>query len=175
MLVRTTADPRDVLPEIRAVMRQLDPQQALTRIETLEERLSESIAPRRFNLRLIGLFSAVAMALAMLGIYGVVAESVAQRVPEIGVRMALGARGSDVVRLILGQGVWMVVIGIGLGVAGAAALNRVMSGLVFGVRTTDPASYTVAAVCLMTAALVACVIPARRAARIDPVQALRQD
>jgi hypothetical protein len=175
MLVRTTADPRDVLPEIRAVMRQLDPQQALTRIETLEERLSESIAPRRFNLRLIGLFSAVAMALAMLGIYGVVAESVAQRVPEIGVRMALGARGPDVVRLILGQGVWMVVIGIGLGVAGAAALNRVMSGLVFGVRTTDPASYTVAAVCLMTATLVACVIPARRAARIDPVQALRQD
>ena len=175
MLVRTTADPRDVLPEIRAVMRQLDPQQALTRIETLEERLSESIAPRRFNLRLIGLFSAVAMALAMLGIYGVVAESVAQRVPEIGVRIALGARGSDVVRLILGQGIWMVVIGIGLGVAGAAALNRVMSGLVFGVRTTDPASYTVAAGCLMTATLVACVIPARRAARIDPVQALRQD
>jgi putative ABC transport system permease protein len=175
MLVRTSADPRDILPEIRAVMRQLDPQQALMRIETLEERLSESTAPRRFNLRLVGLFSVVALALAMLGIFGVVAESVAQRVPEIGVRLALGARGSDIVRMILGQGIWMVVVGILLGAAGAAALNGVMSGLVFGVRTIDPASYTAAAVCLIASTLFACVIPARRAARIDPVRALRQD
>jgi putative ABC transport system permease protein len=156
-------------------MRQVDPQQALTRIETLEERLSESTAPRRFNLQLVGLFSVVALGLAVLGIYGVVAESVAQRVPEIRVRMALGARGSDVVRMIIGQGIWMVVIGIGLGVAGAAALNSVMSGLVFGVRTTDPASYAVASVCLMASALLACIISARHAARIDPVRALRHD
>jgi putative ABC transport system permease protein len=175
MLVRTTADPHDVLPEIRAVMRQVDPQQALTRIETLEERLSESTAPRRFNLQLVGLFSVVALGLAMLGIYGVVAESVAQRVPEIGVRMALGARGSDVVRMIVGQGFWMVAFGMALGVTGAVALNSIMSGLVFGVRTTDPASYAVASLCLMASALLACLIPARHAARIDPVRALRHD
>ena len=121
-------------------MRQLDPQQALTRIETLEEGCPTRTAPQRFNLQLIGPVFRRGLGLAMLGIYAVVAESVAQRVPKIGVRMALGARGSDVVRMILGQGIWMVVIGIGLGAVGAVH-GTASCPVWFRRPDTDPASY----------------------------------
>ncbi len=175
MLVRTTGDPRHVLPAVRAVMRQLDPVQALTRIQTLEERVGEATAGRRQILALVGLFSLIALILAVVGVYGVVAESVAQRVPEIGVRMALGATSADVIRLILLQGSWMVVLGLIVGVMASAALNRVMAGFVFRVSTTDPGTYAIACLCLAAATLAACAIPAARAARVDPVLALRQE
>jgi putative ABC transport system permease protein len=175
LLVRTAGDPREVLPAVRAVMRQLDPDQPLTRIATLEERIDEILAPRRFMLRLIGLFSILALGLAMLGVYGVMAESVAQRVPEIGIRVALGATPAAIRHLVIAQGGWMVVLGLAGGIAGALALRKAMATLVFGVPTTDPIAYAVACVCLAAATIAACAIPANRAASMDPVKALRQE
>jgi putative ABC transport system permease protein len=175
MLVRTRSAPEEIMPAIRAVMRQIDRNQALTRVQTLAARLGEALAPRRQMLWLVGLFSMMALGLALVGVYGVMAESVAQRVPEIGVRMALGATGADVVQLVLGQGSLMIALGLVLGISGAAALNRLMSGFVFRVSTTDPGTFAVACVCLIVATLGACVIPAARASRIDPVLALRQE
>jgi putative ABC transport system permease protein len=175
MLVRTSGDPRELLPAIRTVVRQAYPELPLTRIQTLEERLSEVTAPRRFSLWLISLFSIVALGLAVIGIYGVVAEAVAQRVPEIGVRMALGARPAGIIRMILRQGAWMIGIGVTLGTAAALAMNGVMAAFVFGVPTTDPVSFATAGVALIVAGLLACAVPARRASRIDPVIALRQE
>ena len=175
MLVRTSGDPHDVLPAMRAIMNEVAPDQALTRIQTLDDRLDAAVAPRRYMLWLVGLFSAMALGLAVLGIYAVVAETVAQRIPEIGVRMALGASPGDVMHLILRQGAWMIAAGLALGGAAALALNGVMAGFVFRVQTTDPVSYLMAAFCLAAVTLAACAIPARRASRIDPVLALRAE
>jgi predicted permease len=175
LLVRTSGDPRQVLPAVRAVMRQLDPDQPLTRISTLEERIAEVLAPRRFMLRLIGLFSILALGLAMLGVYGVMAESVAQRVPEIGIRVALGATPAAIRHMVIAQGGWMVVLGLAGGLAGALALRRAMATLVFGVPTTDPVAYAIACACLAAATIAACAIPANRAAAMDPIKALRQE
>jgi putative ABC transport system permease protein len=175
LLVRTSGEPRDVLPSVRAIMRQLDPDQPLTRIGTLQERIDEVLAPRRFMLRLIGLFSILALGLAMLGVYGVMAESVAQRVPEIGIRVALGATPGAIRHLVIVQGGWMVVLGLAGGLAGALTLRRAMATLVFGVPTTDPLAYAIACVCLAAATIAACAIPANRAASLDPIRALRQE
>ena len=175
LLVRTVGDPRDIVDDVRNTVAELDPELALTRIQTLDERLEESVAPRRFILRLVGLFSVLALALAMIGLYGVIAESVGQRVPEIGVRMALGAAPGDILRLVMKQGGWMVATGLALGLGGALALRDSMASLVFGVPTSDPISFVVAALSLVVATLVACLLPARRAAAVDPVIALRQE
>jgi putative ABC transport system permease protein len=121
------------------------------------------------------MFSFLGLALAVIGIYGVLAESVAERVPEIGVRIALGARPSDVVALILHQGFWMIAIGLGLGLLGAVLVTRQMTAMVFGVGTLDPVSYVAACAMLAVVALAACAIPARRAVVLDPVVALRSD
>jgi predicted permease len=175
LLIRTQGDPRDIVGDIRNIVAELDPDLALTRIQTLEDRLDESVAPRRFILRLVGLFSILALGLAMIGLYGVIAESVAQRVPEIGVRMALGAAPSDILRLVMTQGGWIAMVGVALGIGGAIALRDSMASFVFGVPTSDPLSFAVAALSLVVATLVACLVPARRAAAVDPVIALRQE
>jgi predicted permease len=174
ILVRTTADPRDALPAVRSIVRRLDPDRALTRITTLDEQVAALLAPRRFMLRLIGLFSILAFALAMIGVYGVVSESVAQRVPEIGIRVALGASRAGIRNLFVAQGVRLAVVGIVGGLAGAFALRRGMSTLVFGIQTNDPLTYLLAAACLAAATIGACGIPAMRAAGLDPVDALRR-
>ena len=175
VLVRTDGDPREILPAVRAIMRELDRDQALTHIATLDAVIRDATAPRRFNLQVVGLFAALALGLAILGIYGVISESIAQRIPEIGVRMALGAAPSDIVRMVLSHGASLVGLGLILGVAGAYALKRAMSSLVFGVPVTDPFVYVAGCACLLAVALVACAIPAMRAARIDPVVALRNE
>jgi putative ABC transport system permease protein len=175
LLVRTTGDPREALPAVRAVMRQLDPDQPINAHHTLEDRIDEILAPRRFMLRLIGLFSILALGLAMLGVYGVMAESVAQRVPEIGIRVALGATPAAIRQLVIAQGGWMVGLGLIGGLAGALALRKAMATLVFGVPTTDPLAYAVAAASLAAATIAACAIPAHRTAWMDPVRALRQE
>jgi predicted permease len=175
MLVRTTGDPREMLPAIRTVVRQIDPTLPLTRVQTLEERLSESTAPRRFMLSLVGLFSTLALALAAVGVYGVLAEAVAQRIAEIGIRMALGASAGMVVRMILRQGGSIIAVGIAVGLGAALAANSVMSSFVFGVRTTDPAAYGMAAIAVVLPGLAACALPARRAARVDPARVLRTE
>ncbi len=175
VLIRTTGNPRDLLPALRTLVKSVDPKLPVSRVETLEERLAAVLAPRRFTLWLVGLFSIIALVLAVVGLYGLISESVGQRVPEIGVRMALGATAASVVALILRQGGMMIAIGVVLGVGGALAINGVMSSFVFGVRTTDAVSYVTAAVGLLAVTFAACLVPARRAARIDPVVALRQE
>jgi putative ABC transport system permease protein len=175
MLVRTTADPTELIGMIRTVVKSHDPTVPLNRVETLEDRLASALAPRRFTLALVGLFSAVALLLAGIGVYGVVSESVGQRVPEIGVRVTLGASTASIVVLIVRQGAKMIVVGLAVGIAVALLGNGLMSSFVFGVTTLEPWAYGSAGCVLMLAMLAACIGPARRAARIDPVLALRQE
>ena len=175
MLIKTDRDPQTLVPAIKAIVRRVNPEQPFPDVVPLQAEIDRATAPRRFILRLIGLFSILGLALAVIGIYGVVAESVAERVPEIGVRIALGAPPSNVVALILRQGIWMIAIGLGLGLAGAVAVSRQMTALVFGVGTLDPLSYLTACAMLAMAALAACAIPASRAVTLDPVVALRSE
>ena len=175
ILIRTEGNPRDIVPAVRGALKRLDPEAPLGGVRTLEELIDGEMAPRRFMLRLVGLFSMLALGLAMLGIYGVLAESVAQRVPEIGVRMALGADRRAVIGLVLSQGAWMVGVGVALGAAAAYAFRDVMSSFVFGVPTSDGLTFTTACAGVLLAALIASSLPARRAASVDPVVALRQE
>jgi putative ABC transport system permease protein len=175
LLIRTAGDPAAIVPAVRAILRELDPLQALSRIHVLDELLDQTKAPRRFAMQLVGAFSLLAVVLAMIGLYGVVAESVSQRVPEIGVRMALGATAGSIARMVLGQSAVTVAVGIAVGLAGAAALRGVMARFIFGVEPGDPISYITAVGLLLVAAFAASLIPARRAASIDPLQALRRE
>jgi putative ABC transport system permease protein len=141
----------------------------------MNERLSDAVAQPRFQTILLSLFGLVALVLVSAGIYGVVSYSVAQRTHEIGVRIALGAQRSDVLQLVISHGMKQVLIGLALGLGGALALTRVMKSLLFGVSTTDPLTFVVIALLLMAIALLACLLPARRAMRVDPMVALRYE
>jgi putative ABC transport system permease protein len=175
LLVRTVGDPTAIVPAIRTVLNSVDPLAPLTSVETLQDRVDQQMAPTRFVLRLFGLFAIVALGLCTLGIYSVLAESVAQRTPEIGVRMALGATAASVASLILSQGVRLVGVGLAIGLASALLARQAMANLVFGVPTTDGVTYFVSCVAVLLAATAACWLPARRAASVDPVVALRQE
>lgn len=175
MLIRVDGDAKALVPAIRSIIRSMDPEQPFSGVRPLQQRIDEAMAPRMFVLRLIGLFSVLGLVLAVVGVYGVLAEFVVQRIPEIGVRMAFGATASDVLTLILGRGARLVAIGIVLGVGGAVGLRSVMSTLVYGVRTLDPLAYAAACLLLCAATIAACAIPARRASRLDPAVALRSE
>jgi ABC-type antimicrobial peptide transport system permease subunit len=142
---------------------------------TLDEWVSTNVAQPKFNALLLAGFAVVALLLAAIGIYGVLSYSVNQRTREIGVRMALGAERSDVLRLIVREGMKVALIGVAIGLVAALALGRFLSSLVFGVTVRDPATFAVVAVVLSAVAFAACVIPARRAARVDPIVALRDE
>jgi predicted permease len=175
LIVRTSMEPSAIASAVRAEIRRLDPEIPVPQFQTMGEIVSASVAQRRFQLTLVMLFAAIALGLASLGIYGVVSYSVAQRRNEMGIRMALGASGSDLRSLVLKQGLAPVVIGLVAGLAGALALGRVLSGLLFGVSASDPLTMgTVAAVLLIVAAM-ACYVPALRATRSDPLVALRYE
>jgi len=159
----------------RAEVKAFDPRQIIWRAQTLEQLLSTSVAPRRFNMLLLGIFAAVALVLAAVGLYGVMSYSVSWRTQEIGIRMALGAKQTDVLRMVVRQGMTMTLIGLALGLVGVLALSRVLVGMLYGVSPTDPLTFTGVSIVLLVVALLACLIPARRATRVDPIVALRSE
>jgi len=173
--LRTTRNPLDLAAAVTREARERDPNVPIYDVKTMDQRLSESLARRRFAMLALGLFAAVALILAAVGIYGVMSYTVTQRTREIGIRVALGAPTGDVIRLVVGQGMLTAGIGVGIGLAGAFALTRVMSVLLFGVGATDLATFVVVAVVITGVALVACFVPARRAAKVDPMEALRYE
>jgi len=175
LVARTASDSSGIASAIRDEVRAIDKDQPVDDINTMEQLLSASVAPRRFPMVLLSIFAAVALALASAGIYGVMSYAVTQRTHEIGVRMALGAQPADVLRLVVGQGVLLASIGVGVGLVAAVALTRLMSSLLFGVTATDPITFAAVSVLLAGVALGACFIPARRAARVDPMVALRYE
>ncbi|HEX5085959.1 MAG TPA: FtsX-like permease family protein, partial [Blastocatellia bacterium] len=144
-------------------------------VVTLNQLLSVSVAQRQFSMRLLGIFAAAALLLGAVGIYGVLSYAVTQRRNEIGIRLALGAGQREILRLVVGQGMRLTMIGITTGLVAAFALTRLMSTLLFGVSATDPSTFGATAVLLVLIALLACWIPARRAAKVDPIIALRHD
>jgi putative ABC transport system permease protein len=173
--LRTSGDPMALTPAVKRAVAGIDANLALGRIVTMDERLAGTLARPRVNAVLLGGFAATALLLAALGIYGVIAYSVVQRTRELGIRMALGARGGDVLRLVLRQGLRPVGAGLALGLGGAAAASRVLRGLLYGVGGTDLLTYAGVATFLAAVALVASYLPARRAAMADPVVALRNE
>jgi putative ABC transport system permease protein len=175
LAIRTTSDPSNLVGAVRSTVYSLDPDQPIYQIRTMSELVAKSLAPARFTLLLVIIFAGVAAALAVIGIYGVMSYASARRTQEIGIRMALGADQSDILKAVMGQGAVLILAGVGAGLAGAAALTRVLSGLLFGVSATDPVTFAVISLVLALAALLACYIPARRATRIDPQVALRYE
>jgi predicted permease len=176
LILRTDSpDPTQLTPAARAEVKAFDTSQIIWRVQTLESLLSTSVAPRRFNMFLLGIFAAVALVLAAVGLYGVMSYSVSWRTHEIGIRMALGAKQRDVLRLVVRQGMTMTVIGLGLGLLGAFSMSRLLIGLLYGVTPTDPLTFASVSIVLLAVALLACLIPARRATRVDPLVALRTE
>ncbi|MBZ5673488.1 MAG: ABC transporter permease [Acidobacteriia bacterium] len=171
--VRVAGDPLVVAPALRQLISEIDKSQPVYDVKTLEEALADSIAPRRFNLYLLGTLATVALLLAVIGVYGVIAYSVAQRTHEIGVRMALGATRPEVIGMVVRQGLGVALAGIGIGVAGAFMLTRMMESLLYQVKPTDPQTFAAVAIALTLTALIASWGPALKAALVDPVIALR--
>ena len=175
IVVRTDPPPTSLLPTVREKVHDLDPGLPMSSVRTMDEWVANNAAQPRLNAILLTVFAAVAMLIAAIGIYGVLAYSVNQRTREIGLRMALGAPRQQVLRLIMREGMTVGAIGIGVGVAGALALSRVLASLVFDVQVRDPLTYIAVAAALALVALAACVIPARKASRVDPMVALRSE
>jgi predicted permease len=175
LAIRTGGDPIAVVPALRAALKSIDPDVPLEGVMTMEARLAASVAQPRFYAALLAGFAALAVTLAMVGIYGVLSYTVLQRRREIGVRMAIGAERRDVLRLVLGQGAIVSAIGVAIGLAAAALASRALATLLFGVTARDPAVFAGVAVLLGSIALAACYVPARRAARVDPLEALRDE
>ncbi|MCA1591406.1 MAG: ABC transporter permease [Acidobacteria bacterium] len=175
LVARTSVDPASLTGSLRGAVQQVDKDQPLYGVKTMEQWVADSVARRRFNTVLLGIFSAVALLLAAVGIYGVMSYSVTQRTHEIGLRMALGAQRGDVLGMVVGQGMTLIMIGVALGLAASFALTRVMRGLLYGVSATDPLTFGGVALVLILVALLACFIPARRATKVDPMVALRYE
>jgi predicted permease len=175
LAVRTTGEPAELTGALRRELSALDPELPMADVRTMEQRLEGAVARPRVNMFLLGGFAGVALLLAGIGIYGVISQMVVQRTREIGIRMALGARSRDVMRLIIRQGIFPALVGIGLGLAAALAGSRLLESLLYGVTATDPLTFLIVPVFLAGVALLAAWLPARRATRVDPTEALRQE
>jgi len=175
LAIRTSGRPESLIAAVRSQVRELDPDLPITRVMPMTEVVARSVWQPRLYTALFGVFAGVALILATVGIYGVMSYAVTQRTREIGLRMALGAQRHDVLKLVVGQGVLLATIGVGVGLAAALALTRLMSSLLFGVTATDPITFAAVSVLLAGVALGACFIPARRAAKVDPMVALRYE
>jgi putative ABC transport system permease protein len=176
LVVRTrAADPLSLSGTVIAAINSLDNNQPVYDVFTLRQIVGDSVARHKFSMLLMGLFAVVALALAAVGIYGVMSYSVVQRTHEIGIRMALGAQTSDLMRLVIGRGMKLTLLGIAIGLAASLALTRLMKTLLFGISVTDWATYSEIAVMLAAVAFLACFLPAHRASRVDPMIALRQE
>lgn len=175
LVVRTAGDPLSLAEGVRGVVRDLDSRVPITRVRTMEKVVSESMAATSFTMTLLGIAAGVALLLGAVGLFGVISYVVGQRTREIGVRVALGAEAIDVQRMIVRQGVRVTAVGIVVGLAGAVALTRLLQSVLFGVSATDPLTFIAAPVLLVTVSLIAAWLPARRASRVDPVQALRAE
>jgi putative ABC transport system permease protein len=175
--IRAKSDPQNLITAVRSVTRSIDSDVALANVSTMESRVNTSIAQRRFMTLLLGVFAAIAVILSAVGVYGVISYSVAQRVKEIGVRLALGAGSRNVIGMVLKEGMLLALIGVGIGAISAFALTRVMTGMLssmlFSVRASDPVTFVGVALLLGVVSLIACYVPARRAAKVDPMVALR--
>lgn len=175
LVVRTSGDPRSLAPAVTRAVWAIDRNQPVTRVATTEELLAERLSLRRFNATLLAVFSLLALALAAVGIYGVISYTVSQNVHDIGIRMALGARSGDVLKMVLGNGLALISLGIAIGLGSAFVASRAISHLLYGVTATDPATFLGVSLLLGLLACVAMYIPARRASRVDPVTALRAE
>ena len=171
--VRTSSDPTSIVSDIRGMVRQLDAQATLDGVTTMDERVSDAIARPRFYAVLLGVFAGVAVLLVAVGIYGVIAYTVAQRTREIGIRVALGAQRSQVIGLVLRENIGLIGGGLVLGLAGAAAVTRYLQGMLFGLTPLDPTTFIAVSVMFALVATAASYVPARRATKVDPVVALR--
>ncbi len=175
VVIKSALEPTQMIAAARQEVQALDPHQPIYNLRTMEQVRADSIAPERLNLTLLGLFAALALVLAAVGIYGVMSYAVTQHTREIGIRMALGAQRRDVIKLVVGQGMLLALIGVMIGLAAAFGLTRLMSNLLFGVSATDPATFALIALLLMIVALLACYLPAQRATKVDPMVALRYE
>jgi putative ABC transport system permease protein len=175
LIIKTTVEPMSIASGVIELLHGIDPNQPAARVRSLEQVRAESVAAPRLTTNLLGLFALLALAIAATGIGGVMALAVGQRRHEIGVRMAVGARPAEILRMILGQGLALALVGVVLGFLGALWLTRLLQQLLFEVAPTDPLTYAAVAVVLALAALVACYVPARRASRVDPMMALRTE
>jgi putative ABC transport system permease protein len=173
LVLRSKSDAASLTSAAREVIRSLDAEQPVSDLRTMESLLAKSVSRARFNTMLLGVFAFVALLLAAVGIYGVMAYSVSQRSHELGIRMALGAKQTDVLQLVLRQGMKLALLGVAIGLGAAFGLTRLMTTLLFGVQATDPLTFAGIALLLAGIALLACYLPARRATKVDPMIALR--
>jgi putative ABC transport system permease protein len=175
LVIRTTVAPRSLANSVQEVVKTLDRTVPVSGVVSMDQVVTDTLWQQRFNLQLIGLFAGLALALAAVGLYGVMSYSVAQRTREVGLRMALGAQSGEVLRLVLRQGMFLVGFGVIAGLAGALALRSLIAGLLFQVKATDPVTLALVTAILIVVALLACYIPARRATKVDPLVALRYE
>jgi putative ABC transport system permease protein len=174
-VARTQADPSGVTQAVKQQIWKVDSQLPVSKVKTMDDVSAASFAARRFNMLLLAIFAGLALLLAAVGIYGVMSYAVTQRTQEIGIRMALGARATDVLKLIIRNGMTLALLGVAIGIAGAVALTRLLTNMLFGVTPTDKATFVVVSLLLMAIALLACYLPARRATKVDPLVALRYE
>ncbi len=175
LVIRASVDPASLTGAVRNAIRAVDPDTPVYQIAPMRQLISTSVAQRRFTLVLLGVFAAIALLMSAIGIYGVMTYTVSQRTQEIGIRVALGAQTGDVLRLVIMEGMSLVIAGAIIGLTAASAATRLMEGLLFGVKATDPLAFSMLPLLLVSVALLACYIPARRATKVDPMVALRYE